>query len=304
VVRGKLLASAAVALVTVAAGCAKPSSSGTSEDGPLRVVAAENVWGSIAAELAGDRAQVSSIVSSPAADPHDYEPSGADARAFADAKLAIVNGIGYDSWASKLLAANPVAGRIELNVGSLLGIARGGNPHRWYSPTDVRRMTDAISRDYALLDPGDAMYFRRERARFQNRSLAEYGRLLASIRRRYGGVPVGASESIFEPLAQAVGLKLLTPPSFLKAISEGADPTAADRRTIERQIARGEIAVWIYNRQNSTPDVTRLVAAARRKGIPVVTITETLVPASATFEAWQVRQLRELEAALRQATDR
>ena len=122
--------------------------------------------------------------------------------------------------------------------------------------------------------------------------------MIATIRRRFAGAPVGASESIFAPLAQALGLKLVTPPSFLKAISEGTEPTAADKTTIDRQIARRQIEVWVYNSQNSTPDVQRLTEAARKKGIPVTTITETLTPASATFQSWQSRQLKALLLAL------
>src|SRR4029077_10795194 len=89
---------------------------------PIQVVAAENFWGSIAAQLGGDRVHVTSVITNPATDPHAYEPTAVDARTLAGAQLAIVNGIGYDPWADKLLAANPVHGRIVLNVGDLVGI--------------------------------------------------------------------------------------------------------------------------------------------------------------------------------------
>ena len=270
----------------------------------LQVVAVENFWGSIASQLGGDRARVVSVITSPAADPHDYEPTAQDARTLAGARMVIVNGIGYDPWADKLLAANPVHGRIVLTVGDLLGIKPGGNPHRWYSPSDVQQVIGEIVRDYTKLDPKDAGYFAQRKANFETRGLGQYKRLIATIRRKYRGVPVGASESIFAPLAGALGLRLVTPASFLKAISEGAEPTAADKSTIDRQIARKLIKVWVYNSQNSTPDVNRLTEAARAKGIPVTTITETLTPASTTYQAWQSRQLRALAAALHRATGR
>jgi zinc/manganese transport system substrate-binding protein len=265
----------------------------------IHVAAAENVWGSIAAQLGGNRVQVTSVISNPATDPHDYEPSALDARTFAGAQMVVVNGVGYDPWAPKLVAANPVPGRIVLTVGDLVGIKAGGNPHRWYSPANVEQVAAALAHDYATLDPKDAAYFRAQRIRFETKSLAEYKAQIATIRRRYHGVAVGASESIFAPLAQALGLQLATPPSFLKAISEGTEPTAADITTIDRQIARREIKVWLFNSQNSTPDVVRLTDAARKKHIPVVAITETLSPATATFQQWQVRQLETLAAALR-----
>jgi zinc/manganese transport system substrate-binding protein len=270
--------------------------------GPLRVVAAENFWGSIAAQLGGARVQVTSLITNPATDPHEYEPTASDARSLAEAQLVIVNGVGYDPWAPQLLAANPVKGRIVLTVGDLVGIKAGGNPHRWYSPGDVQQVIAAIVADYKQLDPGDTAYFDRERASFETKSLGAYKAELALIRRRYTGVPVGASESIFAPLAQALGLDLVTPSSFLKAISEGTEPTASDKTTIDRQIARRQIKVWVENSQNNTPDVQRLTDEARAKGIPVTTITETLAPATATFEAWQVAQLKALAAALAKAT--
>ena len=295
----------ALAVLASVAGAALSDAgdAGTTGSG-LRVVAAENFWGSIAAQLGGGRVQVTSVITSPATDPHDYEPTAADARTVAAAQMVIVNGIGYDPWAPKLIAANPVRGRTVLTVGDLVGIKPGGNPHRWYSPSNVQQVIDAIVRDYSKLDPKDAGYFQQQKTNFERRGLAQYKRLIASIKRKYHGVPVGASESIFAPLARALRLRLLTPASFLKAISEGTEPTAKDKTTIDRQIAQRQIKVWVFNSQNSTPDVQRITDAARTKGIPVTTITETLTPASASFQSWQSRQLRALEAALARATGR
>jgi zinc/manganese transport system substrate-binding protein len=272
--------------------------------GVLRVVAAENFWGSIASQLGGSRVDVTSVITSPATDPHDYEPTAADARAIAGAQMVVANGIGYDPWSQKLIAANPVPGRIVLNVGDLVGIKPGGNPHRWYSPSNVQQMIEAIVKDYDKLDPTNAGLFSQQKMRFEKHGLARYKQLIATIKRKYRGIPVGASESIFAPLAEALGLRLVTPPSFLKAISEGAEPTAADKTTIDRQIADGQIKVWVYNSQNSTPDIKRITDAARKHGIPIATVTETLVPASASFQAWQSRQLQALAGVLARATGR
>jgi zinc/manganese transport system substrate-binding protein len=292
-------------LVSLATGCGtKSTTSAESPSGVLNVVAAENFWGSIASQLGGTKVRLESVITSPATDPHDYEPTAADARTLAGAQMVIENGIGYDPWAEKLIAANPVSGRIVLNVGDLVGIKLGGNPHRWYSPRDVQLVIDAIVRNYDKLEPKNAGYFAQQKAQFETKGLAQYERLLATIKRKYHGVPVGASESIFAPLAQALGLNLLTPPAFLRAISEGTDPTAADKTTIDRQIADRQIKVWVFNSQNSTPDVKRITDAARKRRIPVTTITETLVPASASFQDWQSRQLGALAAALAQATGR
>ena len=296
-----------LALVAAACGAAGTSTSGGgtsggTSGGTLHVVAAENFWGSIAAQLGGNKVAVASIITNPNTDPHSYEPTAADARTFATGKMVIVDGIGYDPWASQLLASNPVTGRVELNVGDLVHVAVGGNPHQWYSPTSVHAVIDQITADYQRLDPADSAYFASQRTDYLSNGLARYDQLIAAIKAKYAGTPVGASESIFAELAPALGLKLLTPPSFLKAISEGTEPTAADKQTIDHQIAAHLIKVYVYNSQNATPDVQAQVQAAKAAGIPVTTITETLVPATATFQAWQVTELEALQKALAKAT--
>ena len=271
---------------------------------PITVVATINAWGSIAAQLGGTRVQVTSIITNPATDPHAYEPTPTDARVVAGAGVFIENGIGYDSWGAKMLAANPVGGRSVLDVGKLVGIADGGNPHRWYSPTDVRAVVNQITAEYAKTDPGDKGYFEQRKSAFFTTDLATYNDLISQIRAKYTGVKVGASESIFSPLAQALGLDLVTPASFLKAISQGTDVSAADKATIDAQISSKQIKVYVFNSQNSTPDVAAQVAAAKAAAIPVVAVTETLSPAGATFQQWQSAQLQRLAAALHEAIGR
>jgi zinc/manganese transport system substrate-binding protein len=288
-------ASLVLVLAALLVGC---SSSPASHAGGVHVVAAENFWGSIAAQLGGTKASVSSVLVDPNVDPHSYEPTARDARSFAAADLAIVNGIGYDHWASQLVDANPVSGRIVVDAGTVLGLADGDNPHQWYSPESVSRMVAAISNAYAKLDPKDAAYFAARRQHFERRSLARYNALRSTIARRFGGTPVGYSESIFEPLGRSLGLRLLTPPSFANAVAEGTEVSARDLQTVESQARHRQIAVWVYNSQNETPEVQRINAICRAEGIPIVTVTETLAPASATFEQWQVAELTRLLLAL------
>jgi zinc/manganese transport system substrate-binding protein len=289
-------------LAVLVAGCA--STAGGFSGHGVRVVAAENFWGSLARQLGGAHASVQSIIVNPAEDPHDYEPRASDARTMATAQLAIVNGVGYDPWAPKLLSANPVDGRLTLSVGSLLRLHEGDNPHRWYEPAEVQRTADAITGDLQRLDPGHGIYFAQRLRRFQTSGLTAYHRLIDQIRTRYAGVPVGATESIFALMAPSLGLKLITPPSFMKAISEGSEVTAADAALAERQLETHAVKVWVYNSQNVTPEIQRLNGLARAHGIPVATITETLSPATDSFQQWQVSQLRALRSALHRATGR
>jgi len=292
------------------AGCGSasgpPAASGatTSPQAKFVVVAAENFWGSIAAQVAGTRASVLSIIVNPNTDPHSYQPTAQDARRVAEANMAIANGIGYDNWMTQTLSASSGSERVVLNVGDLLGLKEGDNPHQWYSPASVQRVINQIVADYDKLDPGDADYFARQKQSLESQGLAEYNLLIKEIRAHYAGVPVGYSESIFQPLGEALGLQLMTPYSFAKAIAEGTEVTAQDKQTVDGQARQREIKVWIYNSQNVTPDVQRVTEIVRAQHIPIATVTETLSPPSDGFEQWQVGELKGLIAALREATGR
>ncbi|HEY1450704.1 MAG TPA: zinc ABC transporter substrate-binding protein [Solirubrobacteraceae bacterium] len=270
----------------------------------MQLVAAENFWGSIAAQLGGAKVHVSSVIVNPATDPHSYEPTAQDGRTLSGAQMAIVNGIGYDNWAPKLLQASPSSARTVLDVGKLLGLSEGANPHQWYSPHGVRQVIDAIVADYDKLLPRDAAYFAQRKQLFLTHDLARYDALRREIRARYAGTPVGYSESIFRPLGEDLGLKLLTPYSFAKSIADGGDLTAADKQTVDDQARKRLIKIWVFNSQNVTPEVERVNELARGEGIPIATVTETLTPASASFEAWQTAELEGIARALHEATGR
>ena len=268
----------------------------------MQVVAAENFWGSIAAQVGGSHVKVVSIITDPNADPHSYEPTSQDARTVADAQYVIYNGVGYDAWMDKLLAANPSASRQELNVGDYFGKVDGDNPHMWYNPTYVETIVNKIRDDLIAIDPADTAAFDQSAQAYLNTGLSQYNALIADIKAKYSGTPVGATESIFAYMSPALGLDLITPPSYMSAVSEGTDISAADEATFEQQIAQKQIKVLVYNSQNTPPNVQALLDQAKAQGIPIASVTETLVPATATFQDWQCAELQGIENALQQAT--
>jgi zinc/manganese transport system substrate-binding protein len=291
-----------VVVVAVLPACASGPPARGAGAGRVAVVAAEDTWGSIARQLGGRHAGVISVIANPNVDPHDYEPVPQDGVTVAEAQLLIVNGLGYDSWASKLAAASPSRSRIVLDVGRVLGLHDGDNPHQWYSPGAVRRVVDELTDDLKQLDPADAAAFDAQRESYLHQGLDRYDALRSEIRTKYAGTPVGASESIFAPLATDLGLDLETPASFLDAIAEGNEPTPKDKATLDTQLSEGQVKVFVYNEQNTTPDVRALLGRARAARIPTVSITETISPKGTTFEDWQSAQLDALEQALASAT--
>jgi len=290
-----------VALLTgtaCASTATNPAATAPGSAARFTAVAAEDMWGNLLGQLGGDRIAVSSIIRDPGIDPHDYDPRPSDSVAVADARLVVVNGLGYDGWASKLVAASPSSKRVVVDVGRVVGAKDGDNPHRWYIPADVHRVVDEMTAALERADPADTAYFAAQGARLAAEGLKAYDDQVARIRATYAGTPIAISESIFVGMADTLGLQVRTPASFSDAISEGNEPTAQDKEAVDRQIAEHQVKVFVYNSQNTTPDVRALTDAATRVGIPVVEVTETLSPRGATFQEWQQRQLSELEKAL------
>jgi zinc/manganese transport system substrate-binding protein len=290
---GMLLVLLLNACTSATAGNSTSSSSGT----VLNVVAAENFWGSIAAQLGGKHVNVTSIVSDPNADPHEYESNTNDARAFAQANYVVLNGAGYDTWGQKLLDANPVSGRKVFVVANLLGKHEGDNPHFWYNPTYVEQVANQITKDYQALDPADSAYFTQQRAAFET-ALSPYHQRIAEIRARFAGRKIGSTESIFVYMANALGLDLISPPAFMDAVAEGNDPPASSVVTFEQQIRQKQITVLVYNVQTVTNITNTIKQLASQENIPIVGISETIQPPDASFQEWQTAQLLELQNAL------
>jgi zinc/manganese transport system substrate-binding protein len=283
----------ALALVVAVACGSQPSS----QSGTVKVVAGENFWASIAAQVGGSKVSVHTVISDPNADPHEYETTTDDARAFAEADLVILNGAGYDAWGSKLLAASPSNHRQEMDVAQLLGKRAGDNPHLWYDPAAVVKVADAITARYRSIDSADASYFDQQRTEF-TKALEPYTSEISNIKQKYSAVPIGATESIFVYMAEALSLNLTTPPAFMDAIAEGNDPPAGAVAQFHDQVAGNQIKVLIFNVQTATAVTTNLKALAAAHHIPAVGVSETLHPQSAKFQDWQLAQLKSLENAL------
>jgi len=300
--RGALTAGVAVLglVLGLAAGGCTADATGTPAAAGARVidvVAAENFWGSLAGQLGGTHVRVLSIVSDPNADPHDYESSAQDARAVAVARYVIQNGVGYDDWMSKLLAANPEPRRRVYDIGATLGKRPGDNPHLWYDPAYVITACDHIEADLKALDPQDSGYFSARRAAV-TAAFAGIRAQLAQIRREDAGRPVASTESIFAYLAHYLGLRLISPPAFMNAVAEGNDPPVASVAEFEQQLSARQAGVLVYNKQTATALTTSIRGIAASHHIPVVGVTETIQPPGESFERWFGAELTALAHAL------
>jgi zinc/manganese transport system substrate-binding protein len=282
------------------AGCSSHPSSGPSGHGSrsVEVVAAENFWGDITKQIGGDNANVTSVISDPNADPHLYESDARTAAALSNAQLVIVNGLGYDDFMAKLLSASPNPNRNVVTAADVMQISgREANPHIWYDIAKVPAVASAIAAQLGALDPADATTFTANAKKFSD-SLAPIDTAIANIKTKYAGVPVGYTERVPGYLLDAAGLKLATPASFAQSIEDGNDPTPADNAAMDTAVKTKAIKVLLYNSQVTSPATDAVKTLAQQGGVPIVGVTETMPPSDANFQAWQLRQVNELTAAL------
>ena len=262
----------------------------------IKIVAAENFYGNIASQLGGDRVSVKSIITNPNSDPHEYEPSVADGMAIAKADIVIKNGLQYDTWMNKMISATSRPGRIVITAGDIAPYRLPYNPHVWYGTDNVWAVAKAITAALEKQDPACKPLFEKNLARF-GVSMEPIREKISKIRAGYAGTPAGLTETIFLYQTKPMGLHVLTPFGFEKAIAEGNDPSAADVAEANRQVDKKEIRILIYNSQAATPITKHLLDAARARGIPVVPVSETMPPGD-TYQSWMMAELQAVEGAL------
>ncbi|MBV9592672.1 MAG: zinc ABC transporter substrate-binding protein [Actinobacteria bacterium] len=290
------LAAIALAGLLIAGACSSVRSS--AGKGRLRVVAAENFWGDVVAQIGGDHVAVSSILSDPNADPHEYESSAANAKDVALADVIVMNGLGYDDFMNKLLEAGGGARQRVVEAAQVMGISGAdANPHVWYDIARVPAVADAIAAALGRADQKDAATFR-ARAQGFTTSLLPITDVITTIKERYAGASVAYTERVPGYLVDAAGLRLGTPASFARSIEDGNDPSAADTSAFDSAITSRSVRVLLYNAQVTDAQTEKIKSLAMGSRVPVVGVTETLPNSDKDFQDWQLRQARELLTAL------
>jgi zinc/manganese transport system substrate-binding protein len=295
----------AVLAVALSAGCSSSSktggeaaSSGQAGSRIVSVVASENFWGNITEQLGGPQVKVTSIISDPNADPHIYESDARDAAAIGSAQLVIENGLGYDDFMTKLLSASRKSSRRVLSIQKALDITGANpNPHIWYDTAKLPQVANAIEMALAEADPADTATFVANAKTF-DASLQPLLATIAEIKAKYAGTSISYTERVPGYLVQAAGLVLGTPASFSQAIEDGNDPNPLDTAAFDADITTHKVKVLLYNSQVTDAQTTKIKQLAAAAHVPIVGVSETLPPQDPSFQSWQLRQDKELLAAL------
>jgi zinc/manganese transport system substrate-binding protein len=262
----------------------------------LKIVAAENFYGGVAAQIAGESASVTSILTNPNQDPHEFTTNASTARAVADADIVISSGISYDPWMDKLLGVAGKPGRVVINVADLIGAKDGDNPHIWYDPRTMPALGAKLVEVLSKIDPTQAAAYQQRLDDF-NASMKPELDKIAQIRASAAGLEVTATEPVFGYMAGALGFKMLNY-DFQINIMNDAEPSADQTVAFEKSLTSRTTKILFYNSQVTDPTTERIQKIARAAGVPVVGVTETQPPDQANYVAWMLHALDGVEAAL------
>lgn len=283
------------AVLAVTGWAALTGCTGPAHPHATAVVASTDVWGSVARAVAGGHVAVASILSGSDQDPHSYEASPSDAAAIADAGLVVFNGGGYDGWVDDVLAHHPGVARVDAYA-LLPDDGRPRNEHVFYHLGVAKAVAAAVADRLAAIDPGNAADYRHNAAAFGRDADAIAG-IEHTIAAAHPGGSVVATEPVAFYLLEASGLVNRTPPALEAAVENETDPAPADLARALDLLDRHQVSALVVNPQTSASAVNGLREAARRAGVPVVEVRETL-PDGADYLSWQRNTVGQLQTAL------
>lgn len=294
------------ALVLAACGAGGGTAASPDDGGKVPVVASTSIYGSIVSAVGGDAVDVTSIIDSPDADPHEYESTPTDAAAVNGAKLVVHNGAGYDDFAGQLLDAagsRPPAIEVAELSGLESSVPAGEefNEHVWYSLPTMKLLADRVAADLGAADPASAATFTANAMAF-NTQIDGLIAKVEAIKVKHAGAKVAITEPLPVYIIEAAGLVNATPEEFSEAVEEGTDPPAAVLAdTLAVFQGPDAVRALLANAQTEGPATAQVEQAAATGGVPVVRMTETLAEGVDGYVAWMTGQIDALAAALDQA---
>jgi ABC-type Zn uptake system ZnuABC Zn-binding protein ZnuA len=269
--RRAALLSACLAALLVAGCSGSGGNAGEGSGGGLRVVATTTQVADLAGNVAGDRAEVTSLLK-PGVDAHDYEPSPADIDALARADLVLQNGVGLEEWLDDTIESSGFGGPVvDTSQGVRLRQVDGEpDPHIWQDPGNARRMAANIERALAQADPAAAAAFAANLAAYdrQLRALdAEVERQLDSLANR----KVVTNHDAFGYYLDRYGLELVG--SVIPSFDTSAELSGRDIRDLVAKIRATRVKA-VFSEATLPPRAAQTIAA--EAGVEVVTGEDAL----------------------------
>ena len=258
-------------------GCSK---NGGFSNNQLKIVTTTNVYADIAKNIVGKYGSAQAIITKSTTDPHDFEPTTADAKIVSQAKIVVANGLGYDSWMNNLAKSSDK--KVVLVGEDLMGLKKGDNPHIWYDLEMPTKYVDYLVKRLSKLDKKHADYFKANGKKY----LAKINKIkqLAKSTDGKNSKPVYVSEPVFDYALKAAGYKI-GDKGFEEAVENGTDPSPKMINTMNNAIDKRQIAFFVNNTQSSSSTVNNFVKRAKAHDIPVLDVRET-IPNNTTYLTW------------------
>jgi len=287
--------SAALLALAVHQGSAMAASAAP---GVINAIGVENEYADVIAQIGGKYVQVSAIEIDPNTDPHTFEVNPKVAAQIASADLIVKNGVGYDAWADKIVAAAPNGKRKVIDVQHLLGLPDNTpNPHLWYDPKTMPAVAQALAADLSSLNPAQAAYFEANVKKF-DASLKPWLAAIASFKASYAKTPVAVTEPVADYMLEIAGAEIATPFSLQSAIMNGTDPSPQDVTTQNSLFADHKVKIFVYNQQVTDALTQSFLNLAKKNGIPVVGVYETMPTPGFTYQSWMLAEVNAMEKAV------
>ncbi len=284
-----------LAVATLGCACSGAAARGSAV---VAAVGAESEYANVISQVGGRYVKVTAILSNPNTDPHSFEASPSVAGDIGSAELVVQNGVGYDTFMNSIEAASPKPRRRVIDVQKTLGLSDSTpNPHLWYDPGTMPAVAETISRDLSALDPAHASYFRANLARF-DRSLNPWLQAIASFKASHPGTPVATTEPVADYMLEAVGARNETPWALQADIMNGVDPAPQDITTEDDLFTGHKIKVFLYNEQVTDSITQSFLELAKKNGIPVVGVYETMPVPGYDYQTWMLAEVRALDMAV------
>jgi zinc/manganese transport system substrate-binding protein len=293
-----VLAAAMTGLALAAAGCSRAGpSDGSNGTSVISAIGAENEYANVLSQIGGRYVHVTAVLDNPNTDPHSFEASPQVAQEISSAQLIVQNGIGYDSWLSKIESATPDPQRKVIVVQHVLGLPDSTpNPHLWYDPRTMPATAKVMAADLSALQPGHAAYFQANLAKF-DRSLTPWLAAIAKFKATYRGSEAATTEPVADYLLEAMGIKNRTPFTFQADIMNGIDPAPQDIALENSFFSHHEVQVFCYNQQVVDSLTTSIRQDALSAGVPVVGVYETM-PAGYDYQSWMLAEVHAIQKAV------
>jgi zinc/manganese transport system substrate-binding protein len=213
---------------------------------PLKVVASFSILGDLVRNVGGTSVEVTTLVG-PDNDAHVYSPTPADAKKIADAKLIIVNGLGFEGWLPRLVQSSGGKAKIVTATDGIapLRLGNDADPHAWQSVGNAKVYVANIRNALSAADPAGTGRYRTNADAY----LAKLDALEAEVRDAVAKLPparrkVISTHNAFGYFAAAYGIEFIAP----LGVSTESEPSARDLAKIITQIKQAKIpAVFLEN---------------------------------------------------------